>query len=47
MNSYGNMLKLSLFGESHGPAVGCTVDGLPAGFAPDFDEIGIDNPPGL
>lgn len=42
MNSYGNMLKLSLFGESHGPAVGCTVDGLPDGFAPDFDEIGME-----
>ena len=33
MNSYGNLFKLSLFGESHGPAVGVLVDGCPAGLA--------------
>ncbi|MBR7092719.1 MAG: chorismate synthase [Clostridia bacterium] len=27
----GNRLKLSIFGESHGRAIGCVVDGLPAG----------------
>ena len=30
-STYGNKLKISLFGESHGPSVGVVVDGLPAG----------------
>ena len=30
-STYGERLKLSLFGQSHGPAIGVTVDGLPAG----------------
>jgi chorismate synthase len=35
MNVWGNRLKLSIFGESHGPAIGIVVDGLPAGEAID------------
>ncbi|MDR2157011.1 MAG: chorismate synthase [Clostridiales Family XIII bacterium] len=31
MNTWGNVLKLSIFGESHGPAVGIVIGGLPAG----------------
>ena len=31
MNSFGQKLKLSTFGESHGAAIGCLLDGLPAG----------------
>lgn len=30
-NVFGNNLTLTLFGESHGPAVGAVIDGLPAG----------------
>ena len=30
-NTIGNMLKLTIFGESHGPAVGAVLDGLPGG----------------
>lgn len=30
-STWGNVLKLSIFGESHGPAVGMVLDGLPAG----------------
>lgn len=32
-------ISLSIFGESHGPAIGCVIDNLPAGEALDLDEI--------
>ncbi len=31
MNTFGNIFRLTTFGESHGPAVGGVVDGMPAG----------------
>ncbi|MCF6310481.1 MAG: chorismate synthase [Sulfurimonas sp.] len=31
MNSFGQKLKFSTFGESHGRAIGCILDGVPAG----------------
>ena len=31
MNTFGNNFKVSIFGESHGPVVGVTVDGVFAG----------------
>lgn len=36
---WGNNLKITLFGESHGPGIGIVIDGLPAGFAVDWDEV--------
>ena len=30
-STYGDFLKLSIFGQSHGPAIGMTLDGIPAG----------------
>ena len=36
---YGNKLKISIFGQSHSPAIGVTVDGLPAGFSIDMDRL--------
>ncbi len=33
MNSFGRIFRVSIFGESHGPAVGITLDGVPAGIA--------------
>jgi chorismate synthase len=30
-NIFGNIFKVTTFGESHGPAVGCIIDGVPAG----------------
>lgn len=31
MNSFGRIFRVSIFGESHGPAVGISMDGCPAG----------------
>ncbi len=31
MNVWGQSLKLSIFGQSHGPAIGLVLDGIPAG----------------
>lgn len=36
MNTLGRSLRLTLFGSSHGPAIGCILDGLPPGV--DIDE---------
>jgi len=38
-NSFGNLLKLTTFGESHGPAIGGIIDGFPAGVQVDFEAI--------
>ncbi len=35
----GDKIKLSIFGESHGEAIGCVIDGLPAGVELDMDKI--------
>jgi chorismate synthase len=44
MNSFGRLFRVSIFGESHGPAVGIIIDGCPAGielteadFTPDIE----------
>ncbi|MFN5361172.1 MAG: chorismate synthase [Bacteroidota bacterium] len=31
MNTFGRLFRLHIFGESHGPCVGITIDGCPAG----------------
>ena len=38
-SSYGENLRVHIFGESHGPAVGVTVEGIPAGEAVDLAEL--------
>ncbi len=38
-STIGNVVKYSLFGESHGPAIGMTISGLPAGLKLDDDVI--------
>ena len=38
-NTFGRLLRLTTFGESHGEAVGGILDGMPAGIRPDFDFI--------
>lgn len=39
MNTLGNKLKVTVFGQSHASAIGCVIDGLPAAFAPDMDRV--------
>ncbi len=38
-STYGDNLKLSIFGQSHGPAIGMTLDGIPAGLPVDPEEL--------
>lgn len=38
-NTFGEIFRLTTFGESHGPAVGGVVDGMPAGIDIDVDFI--------
>ena len=39
MNTFGKILRLSTFGESHGRAIGGVLDGLPAGLKIDLAYI--------
>ena len=38
-NTFGNIFRLTSFGESHGEAVGGVVDGMPAGVEIDLEFI--------
>ena len=38
-SSFGKILKLSTWGESHGDAIGCVLDGVPSGIKISKDEI--------
>ena len=39
MNTFGNNVTLTTFGESHGPALGGVLDGIPAGVALSIEQI--------
>ena len=39
-STYHGNLTISIFGQSHAPAIGVTIDGLPAGERIDMDELG-------
>ena len=39
MNTFGNIYRLTSFGESHGPGIGGVIDGCPAGIPLDMDFI--------
>ncbi|MBR5712427.1 MAG: chorismate synthase [Lachnospiraceae bacterium] len=34
-DTFGNKIKVTIFGESHGPEIGCVIEGLPAGLRVD------------
>ena len=38
-NSYGNLFRITTFGESHGEALGGIIDGCPAGIKLDLENI--------
>ena len=38
-STYGDMIRLSIFGQSHGAAIGMTLDGVPAGLPVDLDKL--------
>jgi len=38
-NSFGEIFRLTTFGESHGSAIGGVIDGVPAGFSFDLDAV--------
>ena len=38
-STYGQQLRLSIFGQSHGEGIGVTVDGFPAGMEIDMDRL--------
>ena len=42
MNSFGRIFRVSIFGESHGPAVGIIIDGCPAGLPLNEDDFTVD-----
>ena len=38
-STYGQMLRVAIFGQSHAPGIGVTIDGLPAGLPIDLDAL--------
>lgn len=38
-STYGNKVKISIFGQSHSEAIGVVIDGIPAGIKIDFDKV--------
>jgi chorismate synthase len=41
-NTFGRVLSVTTFGESHGPAIGCVIDGFPPGMEITAEEIRIE-----
>jgi chorismate synthase len=41
-NTFGHLFRVTTFGESHGPAIGCVVDGCPPGISLTEADIQVD-----
>ena len=41
-NTFGHLFRVTTFGESHGPAIGCVIDGCPPGLALSESDIQVD-----
>ena len=41
-NTFGKIFSLTTYGESHGKAIGCVIDGCPPGLKLDESDIQID-----
>ncbi|MDH3239186.1 MAG: chorismate synthase [Alphaproteobacteria bacterium] len=39
MNTFGHLFRVTTWGESHGPAIGCVVDGCPPGIELDAEDL--------
>lgn len=39
MATFGNKIKLSVFGESHGKGIGAVIEGVPSGYTIDMDKV--------
>ena len=42
MNTFGHLFRVTTFGESHGPAIGCVIDGCPPGLEIAPEEFRLD-----
>ena len=38
-NSFGNCFRFTIFGQSHAPAIGVTIEGLPSDFEIDMEKL--------
>ena len=38
-STYGERFRFTIFGQSHSPAIGVTIEGIPAGFARDMERL--------
>ena len=38
-NMIGNRFRVLIYGQSHAPSIGAVIEGLPAGFTPDWDAV--------
>ena len=38
-NSFGQIFRYTTFGESHGPEIGCVIDGVPPGIKLSEEDI--------
>ena len=45
MSSLGKNFRITIFGASHGEAIGVVMEGLPVGFAIDMDALGAEISP--